>query len=176
LKTAGRFPCGISGDLKKKFWSKNKKEKMLQKEMKLKLSLPREVQIFSRILLQNTCLEKLDLSFGEINDRGAYYISKALCKNTTLQHLNLRSNRIGNDGALCIAKMLSKNTSLTQLFLENNPISSLDIFVPLIYRNNKLAVFAISLTTDRLFPNMRETRNKRKKIILFFFFKTKIKK
>ena len=73
----------------------------------------------ANLLLTNTSLTTLDLSYNELGDKGVATLTNALLKNTTLKKLILVDNGITTEGVKAI---LSANTNLTSIDIRNNSI------------------------------------------------------
>ncbi|KAG0293601.1 hypothetical protein BGZ96_002555 [Linnemannia gamsii] len=65
------------------------------------------------IIVANSTLTTLDLSFNSIEDDGAKALAKALKTNSTLTTLELSDNMIGGNGAQALAEALKTNSTLT---------------------------------------------------------------
>ena len=76
----------------------------------------------TQFLVENVTLERMDLSFCEIECLGLVGIGEGLAKNVGLKHLYLNSNTIKDKGAGLVANGLSKNQNLKHLDLSNNKI------------------------------------------------------
>lgn len=79
----------------------------------------------------NKTVKSLDLSYNQINNRGASVIANALQENSSLKILNLSGNLISNYGLRKISEALLENISLETVDLRNNPIN---------YDNNQIQV------------------------------------
>ena len=77
-----------------------------------------------------TVLEKLNLGFNRIGDRGAVAISICLVSNKSLVHLELNDNHIQNDGGESIVSAMEHNTTLKEIAgLWSNQIDKRSIIV-----------------------------------------------
>ena len=89
----------------------------------------------------NDTLEKLDISFNNINDdRAVIFLGKALQKNKTLKTLDMRYNHIGKEGAEALVSCIEANKSLTRLHMDANNIGieAAEGFMRVILENIKL--------------------------------------
>ena len=89
----------------------------------------------------NDTLEKLDISFNNINDdRAVIFLGKALQKNKTLKTLDMRYNHIGKEGAEALVSGIEANKSLTRLHMDANNIGikAAEGFMRVILENIKL--------------------------------------
>uniref|UniRef100_A0A3Q2Z1I3 Leucine rich repeat containing 74A n=1 Tax=Hippocampus comes TaxID=109280 RepID=A0A3Q2Z1I3_HIPCM len=76
------------------------------------------------LLLNNECLEVLNLCWNQLRMKGAVALSAGLKVNTMLKHLDLSWNGFGNEGALAIGEALKFNRTLVHLNLNNNRITN----------------------------------------------------
>ncbi|TPX69387.1 hypothetical protein SpCBS45565_g02479 [Spizellomyces sp. 'palustris'] len=78
-------------------------------------------RLLSSALLQNSTLQRLDLSHNRIGDSGARGLAKVLGTSTTaLEYLNVSDNKIGRHGARCIGSALMQNKTLKHLSMNMN--------------------------------------------------------
>ena len=76
-------------------------------------------------LEQNTSLERLDLSYCDIDDDGIQKLTSSLKKsNSTLQNLNLEGNYISSSGIFALLKCVYDTTSMTSLWESNHTVRS----------------------------------------------------
>lgn len=79
----------------------------------------------SEALKNNTSLEKLNIGYNKIGDRGVVHIVESLLmNNSTLAKLHLQSNSITKVGAGYLAKMLRINPTMRKLGLDYNKIGN----------------------------------------------------
>lgn len=76
-------------------------------------------------LLTNQHITSIDLSWNSFGDMSPLGVMcEVLGKNTTLTHLNLGRNRVTGNGCTVIAAALAANTSLLLLELDGNPVGA----------------------------------------------------
>ena len=71
-------------------------------------------------LEQNVSLDRLDLSYCEIDDKGIHKLSISLRSNTTLRFLNIEGNYISSSGMHSLLKCVYDTTSLRSLWENSN--------------------------------------------------------
>ena len=69
------------------------------------------IKIFQGIKKYNSALRKLNIAHNMVTDEATHYIIDVLCSNSRLKKLNLSHNKMVESGV--IAKMLVKNTTVT---------------------------------------------------------------
>lgn len=79
-------------------------------------------QMFANMLLTDTHIKELDLSFNSVEAAGATALAESLLFNTTLKTLNLRQNKIGMIGGQSFADVLIRNRTLEILVVADNKI------------------------------------------------------
>ena len=83
------------------------------------------VTAIASALEQNTSLERLDLSYCDIDDDGVQKLCTSLKKsNTTLQYLNLEGNCISSSGIYSLLKCVYDTSSMTSLWESNHTLRS----------------------------------------------------
>lgn len=75
-------------------------------------------------LEQNRCLERLDLSYCNIDDDGILMLAHSLRHNTTLRYLNLDGNNITSVGMYALRKCIYDTTSMHSLWGSNHTLRS----------------------------------------------------
>jgi hypothetical protein len=75
-------------------------------------------------LEQNVTLDRLDLSYCEIEDRGIQKLARALRSNTTLRFLNIEGNYISSLGMLSLLKCIYDTTSIRSLWESNHSLKA----------------------------------------------------
>lgn len=75
-------------------------------------------------LEQNRCLERLDLSYCNIDDDGILMLAHALKHNTTLRYLNLDGNNITSVGMYALRKCIYDTSSMHSLWDSNHTLRS----------------------------------------------------
>ena len=73
-------------------------------------------------LKKNTTITSLNLSWMNLKELNAKYISELLYQNTTLKKLNLNGNKLADEGTKIVCQSLFKNFSLHTLLLSYNYI------------------------------------------------------
>jgi len=81
-------------------------------------------QMFAKLLLTDTHITDLDLSFNSIEAAGATALAESLLINKTLTSLNLRQNQIGMIGGQAFADILKQNLTLQVLVVADNRIGA----------------------------------------------------
>ncbi|CEG80356.1 hypothetical protein RMATCC62417_14708 [Rhizopus microsporus] len=83
-----------------------------------------DLSTLSKALLENNCLESLDLSKNPLisdNDEGILELKTAIARNRGLQSLNLSETQLDSAATIALAEALSENTCLSRLDLSRNP-------------------------------------------------------
>ena len=75
----------------------------------------------------DTCYSALDLSQKGMQIVDIQILTKILLNNKTVIELNLSQNKISDDGALCISECIKNNVSLRKIDLSTNRISNLGL-------------------------------------------------
>ena len=73
-------------------------------------------------LADNCSLKYLNLANNSFAEYGSQYIGRSLLKNTALQTLDLSYNQINAQGAMVVATAIKKNTTLQSLILDGNVV------------------------------------------------------
>ncbi len=73
-------------------------------------------------LEQNVSIDRLDLSYCEIDDRGIHKLSISLQSNTTLRFLNIEKNYLSSLGMYSLMKCVYDTTSIRSLCESNHSI------------------------------------------------------
>lgn len=112
-------------------------------------------------------LQKLDLSFNEIDNEGACFIATALQKNFSIKSLNLSFNKIKNKGGIAISEAIQQNSTLEELNLKDNSIKNkaAECFCNMIHKNKKIIKVNLkhNLAQVKFLQNIEAVLNKRKK-------------
>lgn len=105
------------------------------------------LKVFSTSLAIADTIKKLDLSFNNIKNKGAEYLSKALAQNNSIISLNLSFNKIKNKGGCALAKALQDNSCLEELNLKENGIKSkaAEILNNMCRTNTKILILNLKL-------------------------------
>ncbi|RCI00768.1 hypothetical protein CU097_012597 [Rhizopus azygosporus] len=83
-----------------------------------------DLSTLSKALLENNCMESLDLSKNPLlsdNDEGILELKTAIARNRGLQSLNLSETQLDSAATIALAEALSENTCLSRLDLSRNP-------------------------------------------------------
>ena len=102
-------------------------------------------------LEQNPCLERLDLSYCNIDDDGILMLAHALKHNTTLRYLNLDGNNITSVGMYALTKCIYDTSNMHSLWDSNHTLRS--FFGP---RPIHSRTFPETVTNKRLAQQLRE--------------------
>ncbi|OMJ75215.1 hypothetical protein SteCoe_25693 [Stentor coeruleus] len=161
--------------------SKNKLVKGIPKELYdffinnhtlecLKLSncfLRNNLSILIPSLQKAETLQKLDLSFNEINNEGAYFIAVALQKNFSIKSLNLSFNNIKNKGGISLSNAIEQNPILEELNLKDNSIKNkaAERLYDMIHKNKNIIKVNLkhNLANVKILQNIETILNKRMK-------------
>ncbi|OMJ73130.1 hypothetical protein SteCoe_28249 [Stentor coeruleus] len=112
-------------------------------------------------------LEKLDLSFNEIENEGAYFIATALQRNFSIKSLNLSFNKIKNKGGIAISEAIQQNSTLEELNLKDNSIKNkaAESFCNMVHKNKKITKVNLkhNLAQVKFLQNIEVILNRRKK-------------
>lgn len=76
----------------------------------------------SSALGQNISLDRLDLSYCEIDDRGIQKLSTSLKSNSTLRFLNIEGNYLSSSGMYSLLKCIYDTSSIQSLWESNHTI------------------------------------------------------
>lgn len=76
----------------------------------------------AEVMVGNTSVRKLDLSWNGISEVGCRAICRAITGTQRLQHLGLNKNAIGDKGAIAIARVLKGEPSIKSVSLLGNGI------------------------------------------------------
>ena len=118
----------------------------LKKNVVLRFSLvPNNMEALS-IFIKNSNLATIDLSYNNIGDIGAKFISESLKNHSTLSTLYLRWNSLGEIGIKFISESLVFNSKITSLDLSSNSIGELGAMYmsQLLIKNNSLIELDLS--------------------------------
>ena len=97
-------------------------------------------------IINDTCLDDVQLGANEVGDDGVIALCEKLKTNTHLKKLSLSHNHIGKNAILAIVDMLEVNRTLEYLSLESCQLSQIEDVIPLM---NKLLQVAYKNPTLR---------------------------
>ena len=80
-------------------------------------------------LEKNISLEKLDLSYCDIDDDGIQILTHALKYNTTLRYLNIEGNKITSSGMYALLKCIYDTSSMQSLWESNHTLRAFFGFI-----------------------------------------------